>query len=270
MCSSLTSSASRAGREQLDPEDVARAPRPLPRAAPARARALRRHGREVHRRCRDGAVRRSGRARGRPRARGARGARDPRRDRELNEEPASTARAHRRQHRRGVGRARRATAARARAWRRATSSTPPPGCRPPRPSTAILVGEATYRATRARSSTARRGRVEAKGKAEPVPVVGGARGPRALRRRRRAAARAAARRPRARAGRCSLDALARARARARAAARHARRRARHRQEPARVRALADASTRAGADHLAPGPLRSPTATASRSGRSARS
>ena len=58
--------------EQLDPEDVAARARPLPRARPQRARALRRHGREVHRRRGDGALRRADRARGRPRAGGPR------------------------------------------------------------------------------------------------------------------------------------------------------------------------------------------------------
>ena len=63
---------------------------PVPRAAPRRARALRRHGREVHRRRGHGAVRRAGRARGRPRAGGARGARDPRRDRRADDGTASS------------------------------------------------------------------------------------------------------------------------------------------------------------------------------------
>ena len=63
--------------EQLDPEDVRAMLAPLPRAARARARAPRRHRREVHRRRGDGGLRRAGRARGRPRARGAGRARDP-------------------------------------------------------------------------------------------------------------------------------------------------------------------------------------------------
>ena len=60
------------------PGGRARAARALPRAPPRRARALRRHGREVHRRRGDGAVRRAGRARGRSRAGRPGGARDPR------------------------------------------------------------------------------------------------------------------------------------------------------------------------------------------------
>ena len=60
----------------MDPEDVG-APPPTTRT-PLRARALRRHGGEVHRRRRDGAVRGAGRARGRSRARRTRRARDTR------------------------------------------------------------------------------------------------------------------------------------------------------------------------------------------------
>ena len=47
------------------------APASVPRTCPRRARAARRDGREVHRRRGDGALRRAGRARGRPGARGA-------------------------------------------------------------------------------------------------------------------------------------------------------------------------------------------------------
>ena len=71
--------------EQLDPEDVRATLPPYYVAAAQRARALRRHRREVHRRRRDGALRRAGRPRGRSGARRARGARDPRGDRELTE-----------------------------------------------------------------------------------------------------------------------------------------------------------------------------------------
>ena len=51
--------------ETLDPEDVAEIRR-CPTPAARRARALRRHRREVHRRRGDGCLRRAGRARGRP------------------------------------------------------------------------------------------------------------------------------------------------------------------------------------------------------------
>ena len=54
-------------------------PRALPPAGEGRPRGLRRHARQVHRRRRDGGVRRTGRARGRPGASGAGGAEDPRR-----------------------------------------------------------------------------------------------------------------------------------------------------------------------------------------------
>ena len=64
--------------EQLDPEDVRAVLGPYHARLRARARAPRRHGREVHRRRRDGALRRARRARGRSRARGPRRARDPR------------------------------------------------------------------------------------------------------------------------------------------------------------------------------------------------
>ena len=64
--------------ESLDPEDVEAILAALPRAAAVGTRALRRHGREVHRRRGDGALRRAGRARGRRGAGRPRGARDPR------------------------------------------------------------------------------------------------------------------------------------------------------------------------------------------------
>ena len=93
----------------------------------------------------------------------------------------------------------------------------------------------------ARSSTASGTPVEAKGKAEPVPVgrrSRRARGSAWTSRRRRHAAR----RARARARAAGERARPRAR-RARAAARHAGRRPRDRQEPARLRALRGASSR---------------------------
>ena len=55
--------------EQLDPEDVRARALAVPRARPRRARAARRHGREVHRRRGDGRLRRAGGARGRSGAR---------------------------------------------------------------------------------------------------------------------------------------------------------------------------------------------------------
>ena len=66
--------------EQLDPEDVLALLELVLRPPPHRARAPRRHGREVHRRRdRDAIFGVAGRARGRPRARRPRRARDPRR-----------------------------------------------------------------------------------------------------------------------------------------------------------------------------------------------
>ena len=168
--------------EQLDPEDVRAMLSPLLRAAAGRARAPRRHGREVHRRRGDGRLRRAGRARGRPGARGARGAGDPRLGRRGAARAAGAHRASppaRRSSRSAPG------PARARAWRPATWSTRRRGCRPPRPSTASSwasapigprSGAIEYRAGRA-------GAGEGQGGADPG--VGGGRGPLAVRRRRR-------------------------------------------------------------------------------------
>ena len=151
------------------------------RAAARRARAPRRHGREVHRRRGDGRLRRAGRARGRPGARGARGAGDPRLGARSSPSCrcASPSPPARRSSRSAPG------PARARAWRPATWSTRRRGCRPPRPSTASSwasapigprSGAIDYRAGRA-------GAGEGQGGADPG--VGGGRGPLAVRRRRR-------------------------------------------------------------------------------------
>ena len=191
----------------------------------ARARALRRHRREVHRRRGDGGLRRAGRARGRPRAGGAA-----------------------RRSRSATGRARR-TSSQVRIGVNTGEALVALGARPAEgegmaagdvvntaarlqaaaPVNGVLVGEQTYRATRRRrSSTASAEPVEAKGKAEPVPVW------EALQARSRLGidverADGAARRPRRASSTLLVDALdARAR-RARAAARDARRRARDRQ-----------------------------------------
>ena len=156
----------------------------------------------------------------------------------------------------------------ARAWSRATSSTPPRASRRRRRSNGILVGEPTYRATRARDRVPRGRAGRGEGQGEPVPVWEAVQARVALRRRRR---------PRTRTplvGRERELDRARRRAGARAAgalapARHARRRPRDRQEPTRLRALrssrrtipsSSSGARAGA---------SPTAKASASGRSRR-
>ena len=70
-----TSSARRAKAEQHRPGGRPRAARAVLHPPPRRARALRRHGREVHRRRRRRALRRAGRARGRPGASRSRRAR---------------------------------------------------------------------------------------------------------------------------------------------------------------------------------------------------
>ena len=115
---------------------------------------------------------------------------DPRRcpGAERSRPDARPARPHRGQHGRGARRARRATRPRARGWSPATSSTRPPACRRPRPWTAILVGEATYRATERVDRVQRERAGRAKGKAEPVPVWEAVGRPRASRRRRRSSA----------------------------------------------------------------------------------
>ncbi len=83
--SSPTSSASPAAPSSSTPRTCARCSPRTTRALRSRDRALRRDRGEVHRRCGHGRLRRTGHARGRPRARRPRGARDPRRRRELNE-----------------------------------------------------------------------------------------------------------------------------------------------------------------------------------------
>ena len=129
--------------ESMDPEDVEAMLAPVPRARPLGARAPRRHGREVHRRRGDGALRRAGRTRGRPRARRARCARDPRlRGRGGASSCASASPPARRSS--GSTPAPRP----ARAWPPATSSTRRRASRARRPVNGVLVDETTYRATR--------------------------------------------------------------------------------------------------------------------------
>ncbi len=161
--------------------------------------------------------------------------------------------AHRGQHGRGDRQPRRPSPPRARAWSPATSSTPLRACSPPRRSTASSSARRRTRRPRARSTTASAHAVEAKGKAEPVPRLAGARGTLALRCRRRPGRTHAARRARRRPAAPRRDARPRT-ARALPAARHTRRRPRDRQEPPRLRALRGRRARHGADHLAPGSL----------------
>ena len=217
----------------MDPEDVEAILRPVPRARSNRARALRRHGREVHRRRGDGAVRRARHARGRSRASRARRARHPRL--------------------RGRGRAR-AHASGSRPAKRSSRSTRSPDAgegmasgdvvntaarlQTAAPVNGVLVDETTYRATRARRRLRGRRSRRGEGQGGAGPRVGGADGPLPLRRRRRARGTRGARRPRARA-RVSPRCLRPRAPRANAAARHARRRAGDRQEPPRLRAVSD-------------------------------
>ena len=106
----------------------------------------------------------------------------------------------------------------------------------------VLVGETTYWATRDAIRYREAAAVQAKGKVEPVPGLGGSRGDRELRRRRRRA-RDAAGGTRARARLSALDSRARARG-AFGPARHARRRPRNRQVATRRRAPPDCRRRA--------------------------
>ena len=139
----------------------------LLRAAALRARAPRRHGREVHRRRGDGRVRRAGRPRGRPGARGAGGADDPRLG---HRGAARAAGAHRRHHRRGARRARRpAERGRGHGGRRRGQHGGAAAGRRSRQRHPRRRAHLPRHAS-APSSTARREPVRAKGKAEPIPV----------------------------------------------------------------------------------------------------
>ena len=117
----------------------------------------------------------------------------------------------------------------------------------------ILVGEQTYRATEREIVYREAEPVQAKGKAQPVPVWEAVEPRARLGSRPRRHRRRGARRPRRRArpARRRASPLA---ARPLDAARHARRRPGDRQEPPRVRARPGGRRGRGADHLAPGPL----------------
>ena len=214
--------------EQLDPEDVAAELARYHGQLRGELERLRRDGGEVHRRCGDGRLRGAGRARGRPRARGPSRAGDPRLGRGAEGVEV----------RLGVntGEALVTLGARPEAGEtmvagdvvntaaRLQSAAPVNG---------ILVGEQTYRATRARDRLRDAEPVEAKGKAQPVRPgsVAGA-GPRS-----RSSA-STARPWSAGAARSTFSRCARPGTRgAVVPARHHRRRAGDRQEPARARAL---------------------------------
>ena len=137
------------------PGGRARAALAVPRAAAVGARALRRDGREVHRRRGDGALRRADRARGRPRAGRAGGARDPRLGRgraDATSRCGSRSTPARRSSRSARG------PQRARGWPRATSSTRPRGCSRPRRSTGSSSASRPTARPAARSITGRRSR----------------------------------------------------------------------------------------------------------------
>ena len=171
--SSPTSSARPRAPSGSTRRTCARCSRPYHDAAAARARAARRHGREVHRRRGRGGVRRAGRARGRPGARGAGGARDPGRDRGAERgRPALELQVRIGVNtgealvvaRRAAGEGEGMVVGRRRQHRRAA---PVGGAA----RTAILVGEHDVPRDRARDRVPRiEPRCEAKGKAEPVRV----------------------------------------------------------------------------------------------------
>ena len=148
------------------PGGGARAALALLRHLPAADRAVRRHGREVHRRRGDGRLGDADRDRGRRRAGGSRGARPRRRRvgarREVGR--AGAAGPRRRVDRRGGGHARRRAA---RGWSRAISSTPPRGSS--RWRSRARCSSARRRGARPsrRSSTRTPGTYELKGKEGP-------------------------------------------------------------------------------------------------------
>ena len=163
----------------------------LPRAPSLRARAPRGHCGEVHRGCRDGAVRCARRARGRSRTRRPRLPCDPR----LGDR--GRAGADRRYDRRSAHPPRRAPPRQARAWPLATSSIPPRACRVPLPSNGVLTDPQPHTAPPAKPSTiARRPLSKPREKPSRSPS-GSGRGSLPLRRRRRTRGAHGARRTRA-------------------------------------------------------------------------
>ena len=159
----------------------ARAAVPLLRHLPAADRAVRRDGREVHRRRRDGRLGHADGDRGRRRARSPRSARPRRRGVGARRRGRRTgaAGAGGRADGRGGGHARRRGR---RGWSPATSSTPPRGSRRSPSRGTVFVGEATRRATEQTVVYEDAGAHELKGKVGLTPlwralrVVSGARG----------------------------------------------------------------------------------------------
>ena len=220
--------------ESMDPEDVEALLRPVPLARARGARAPRRHGREVHRRCRDGALRRAERTRGRPRARRPSCARDSRlRCRGRARAPS------RDHHWRGAHLARRQPCGGRGHGLRAMSSTRQHGSRAPHPSTVSSSTRRRFRATRQAIDYAE-APSRSRPKARLLPSPSGTRGPLI----RDLASTSRTRHAPDLVGRERELAVVRDGVRSRAsracaAAPHPRRRSRHRQEPAGVRALPD-------------------------------
>ena len=243
----------------------ARCSRPTTRTCGG-ARALRRDGREVHRRRRHGALRRAVAHEDDPEraVRAALAIRDWARDagRAAGADRASTP----------AKRSSPSTRERARAsrWQPATSSTPRPACRRPRRSTASSSASRRIGRPARRSSTRRSSLWPRKGKAEPIPRLGGGAG-----RCRASASTSTAAASTPLVGRARelellvVDARPRARG-AVAAAGHAGRRARDRQVPARRRAVPGGRARPSRSSRGARAARCPTATASPSGRWPRS
>ena len=224
--------------EQLDPEDVA-ASRAVLRPSHG-ARALRRHRREVHRRRGDGAVRRSGRARGRSRAGGAGGARDPRLGARAG---ATSSCGSRSPPARRSSRSTRGRSGRGDGRRRRRQHGGPAAGRGARERRPRRRGDLPRDGRHDRVPRARAGRGQGQGRAGRRSGRRCDRAPPGSTARR--APPRAARRPRSASSTLLSDALARARRSARPA-RHARRRAGDRQEPARATSCCGRSSATGA------------------------
>ena len=160
-----------ADRRAHGPRGRQGAGRPLPAPARRGGRALRRHGRQVHRRQRDGALRRAGRPRGRRRAGRARRAGDAGRRwrRSTPTPPGSTSVDFALRVGLNTGEVLAGPSATA-TPSSATPSTWPSRLQAAGRPGAVTVGERTVRATRDASSTASSTPLDLKGKAEPVPA----------------------------------------------------------------------------------------------------
>ena len=151
--------------EGRDFEDV-RDPDALLRHGPHRHRALRRHGREVHRRRGHGGLGRTRRTRGRRRACRPGSARARRRRRDARERPTFGSAPEC-----SPARRRSQSEPRAREWSRATSSTPRRASRPPRPP--APSSSATRRTGRPRPRSRIRLQASASSRGRPSPCSSG-------------------------------------------------------------------------------------------------